>query len=142
MLDDKRIIGKLGELDSYIDELEAIIPKNYSGYINSKETKRACERLLHISIECMIDICTVIIAELRLGPPAEEETIFGKLRERGVISEKAANKLKVMKKFRNVLVHHYGAIDDKIVYRNLKTKLKDFYLFKKEILSFLKRHSN
>jgi len=42
MLDEKRILSKLDELDSYLTELEEVMPKNYEEYANSIEKKRAC----------------------------------------------------------------------------------------------------
>ncbi|MBI5332125.1 MAG: DUF86 domain-containing protein [Candidatus Aenigmarchaeota archaeon] len=133
-----RIKTNLGELDKYLDELKAIIPKKYENYVSSIETKRACERLAHISIECVIDICAVLVAELKLGPPAEEESIFDKLEEKHIMSNKLIKKLRMMKKFRNILVHQYGKVDDSLVYKNLVSKLNYFYIFKKEVLKIIK----
>jgi len=42
-----------------------------------------------------------------------------------------------MKGFRNILVHRYGKIDDKLAFRILKENLGDFYEFMKEIEEFL-----
>jgi uncharacterized protein YutE (UPF0331/DUF86 family) len=50
MLDKNRILTKLNELDTYLSELESIMPKSYEEYKNSIEKRRACERLLHILI--------------------------------------------------------------------------------------------
>jgi len=50
MLDKNRVLSKLDELDSYINELESVMPKSYEEYVNSIEKKRSCERLLHILI--------------------------------------------------------------------------------------------
>lgn len=60
MLDKNRILSKLDELDSYLIELKDVMPKNYEEYVSSIEKKRPCERLLHILIECVIDICTLM----------------------------------------------------------------------------------
>ncbi len=60
MLDKDRILSKLDELDSYLVELESVMPKNYEEYVSSIEKKRSCERLLHILIECTIDVCMLM----------------------------------------------------------------------------------
>ncbi|MFH0836844.1 MAG: HepT-like ribonuclease domain-containing protein, partial [Candidatus Aenigmatarchaeota archaeon] len=62
-----------------------------------------------------------------------------KLAEKHIISKNLIKKIRIMKKFRNVLVHQYGMIDDRIVYNNLRSKLDDFNIFKKEILRILKK---
>jgi len=45
-----------------------------------------------------------------------------------------------MKKFRNVLVHKYGDIDDKKAYEDIKEGLKDFEHIINEIEKFLKKY--
>lgn len=42
-----------------------------------------------------------------------------------------------MRGFRNFLVHRYGAIDDRIAFKDIKKGLKDFGIFKKEIERFI-----
>ncbi|MEM2972453.1 MAG: DUF86 domain-containing protein [Candidatus Bathyarchaeia archaeon] len=137
MLDKNRILSKLDELDTYLNELESIMPKSYEEYVGSVEKKRACERLLHILIECTIDICTLMVKGLRLGLPTEEGDLFEKLRQKGIISKQMERKLKAMRGFRNILVHRYGGVDDKLVFENLK-KTNDFKDFRKEIVDYLK----
>ena len=138
MLDKNRILSKLDELDSYLTELEDVMPKNYEEYINSIEKKRSCERLLHIMIECTIDVCNLMVKGLRLGLPAEEEDLFEKIEKKKIISKKMKEKLKLMRGFRNILVHRYADVDDQLVFENLKN-INDFREFRKQIISFLKK---
>ena len=74
-MDKNRILNKLGELDGYLDEIDRINIQYFDDYRMSFEKKRACERLLQISIEVVIDICNIIIKELRLGLPRLEALI-------------------------------------------------------------------
>jgi len=134
VLDRKRILAKLDELDSHLNELREIAPKSYKGYKESIEKRRACERLLHISIECVIDVCNVLVANMRLGLPAEEEDLFRKLQDAKVISRELADVLRRMRAFRNILVHRYGTVDDKLVYDVIENRLNDFKKFKRGIL--------
>jgi len=97
MLDKNRILSKLDEMDSYLSELESIMPKSYDEYVGSIEKKRACERVLHILIECVIDVCALIVKGLRLGLPAEEEDLFEKLEKEKIISKEMKEKLKRMR---------------------------------------------
>ena len=138
MLDKDRILSKIDELRSYLRELRSIAPKDYLVYVSNLEKKRACERLLQIMIECVIDICLLLVKGLELGLPSEESDLFKKLKEARVIDEEMEEKLKRMKGFRNILVHRYGEIDDEIVFENLQ-KLGDFEDFINEILNFIKR---
>lgn len=97
-----------------------------------------CERTLQTMIEICIDVANFIIKEKRLGLPAEEESAFEQLYEAKIISEEMTKTLKNMKKFRNILVHHYVEIKDNLVYQYATQRRSDFLDFKQEILSFLK----
>jgi len=135
-MDKERILNKIDELDQYLNELDKIIPDNFKDYKEIK-TKAACERLLQISIEIVIDICSLISSELRLGLPSEEESIFDNLEKKGIINKNMRNILIKMKGFRNILVHRYGEIEDKYVFEFLNEDLGNFDKFKEEILNFI-----
>ncbi len=137
-LDRERILAKIDQLDTYIAELKEIAPNSFAEY-QTVEKKRACERILQVSIEVVIDICNLLVSGLRLGLPAEEEDLFRKLLKADVISEEMSNKLREMRGFRNIIVHEYAQVDDRLVYEAVKTKLEDFSLFRREILAYLKQ---
>ena len=136
-MDKKRILSKIDELDSYLDELDNIKPENLEEYKSSVKDKRACERLLQISIETVLDICNIITSNLKLGLPSDEDEIFNVLSRKKIISKNMADILSVMKGFRNILVHRYGEVDDELVFENL-SEIEDFEKFKEEILKFIK----
>lgn len=136
MLDSERILAKLDELYGYQRELRQIMPASFAQF-KKIEKKRACERLMQVSIECVIDVCALTVSGLRLGLPSEEDDLFERLEEAGVISSDMKEILKKMKGFRNLLVHEYGRVDDEIVYDMVKNRLRDFIDFKKEITKVL-----
>ena len=133
MLDRDRLLAKIDVLEGYLKELREILPGSFEEY-KRVEKRRACERLLQVSIECVIDICGLMVIGLRLGLPAEEDDLFEKLEQAGIISSSRNESLKKMKAFRNILVHEYGHIDDMIVYEVLQNNLNDFEIFKRENL--------
>lgn len=133
MLDRERVLAKIDVLDGYLKEIREILPVDFEEY-KRIEKRRACERLLQVSIECIIDICGLIVTGLRLGLPAEEDDLFEKLEQAGIISSARKEALKRMEGFRNILVHEYGRVDDLMVYEVLQTKMDDFEAFKREIL--------
>ena len=137
MLDRNRVLVKIDQLERYLRELRQVLPEDFTSY-QKVEKKRACERLLQVSIEAAIDICHLLVSGLRLGIPSEEDDLFEKLKAAGVLSPKASEVLKEIKGFRNILVHEYTRLDDKIVYELAGTRLGDFEAFKQEILSYLK----
>lgn len=138
-VDKEKILSKLDELDSYLEEIEKVKTADLDEYKNSIEKKRSCERLLQISIECVIDVCNILVSNLKLGVPYDEDYLFDKLEEKKILSKRICGILKGMKSFRNILVHKYGRVNDEQVFENLD-KLEDFEMFKEEILKFLKEY--
>ncbi len=139
-MDKERVSAKIKEMDSYLSDLKAISPEKLEDYLDEEKTKRACERLIQISIEAVIEISSEIAKSLDVGFISDEEDIFEKLKKKKAISEKLASILKQMKGFRNILVHRYGEVDDREVFSFIENDLEDFQTFRKEILEFLKRH--
>lgn len=138
MLDRERLLAKMDVLNGYLRELREILPASFEEY-KKVEKRRACERLLQVSIECVIDICGLMVIGLRLGLPAEEDDLFEKLEQAGFITSSRKESLKRMKGFRNILVHEYGHVDDVIVYEILQNNLNDFEAFKQEMLQAIKK---
>ncbi len=136
-MDKERILVYIDRLDRYLNELKDIMPENYETY-QKIEKKRACERLLQVSIESVLDICAQVVIELRLGLPSEEDDIFEKLEQAKIISSATKETLKRMKGFRNILVHEYGHIDDRLVFDVLKNNMEDYNSIRKEIIAALK----
>ena len=136
-MDKERILAKIDRLDRYLHELKDIMPESFETY-QKIEKKRACERLLQVSVESVLDICAQVVIELRLGLPSEEDEIFEKLEQAKIISSATRETLKRMRGFRNILVHEYGHIDDRLVYDVLKNNIDDFNLIRKEIIAALK----
>ena len=133
MVDKARILSKVAELDSYIAELREVSPASFDEY-QLVEKKRSCERLLQLCIECIIDICKMFVTGLKLGLPSDENDLFSKLNAKRIVSREMAKTLREMRGLRNILIHEYAAVDDELVYSYVKTNVKDFEEFKKQVL--------
>jgi len=136
-MDKERILTKLDEMGQYLGELQEIIPDSFEAYQASVETRRAAERLLQITIESAMDTCFLLVKGLKLGLPAEEEEFLGKLKGK-VLKPSTVERLKGMKRFRNLLVHGYARIDNERVFEILEHGLEVFEDFKEQVLKFLK----
>lgn len=117
VVDRHRILAKLDELDGYLQELRSILPDRLEDYL-AVEKKRACERLVQISVEAALDVCALLVTGLRLGLPGEEDDLFDKLLQAHVLSSSMIDTLRRLKGLRNLLVHEYGRIVDSIVFPN------------------------
>lgn len=135
-MDKERIYAKIDEMEQYLKELHEVVPDSFEDYRDSIEKKRATERLLQITIGAVMDICAMLVKELRLGLPSVEEDFLEKLKE-NVLEPSLVEKLKEMKGFRNILVHGYSKIEDERVFEIIGKKLEDFQDFRMEVLEFL-----
>lgn len=140
MLDERRILAKIDELDGYLSELRAVAPENLEQY-GVIEKKRSCERLLQLCVECVIDICRILVSGMRLGLPSDENDLFLKLQKNRIVTSSMAGILRQMRSFRNILVHEYAAVDDELVFTFVKNRLEDFDKFKKLVLKALKKRN-
>jgi uncharacterized protein YutE (UPF0331/DUF86 family) len=137
VVDRDRVLAKLDDLDGYLRELRAIAPTRFEEYL-AIEKRRACERLLQVCVEAVIDTCALLVTGLRLGLPAEADDLFAKLAERGVLAAATVGTLRRMKGLRNLLFHEYGRIDDRVVFETVPRRLGDFDAFTREVLAFLR----
>lgn len=124
---------KIQSLRDHLDSIQAYIPTSEEVYLKFKLRRLAIERLLQVSIEHVLDLCFMLIADLHLGLPEDDDQILDLLKEKINMIEK----IKSMKRFRNILVHKYGEINDKMVYLNISENLDDFYEFIDEIMKII-----
>lgn len=136
MVDRERVLAKLDEMRGYVAELRSIAPATLDEY-RRVATRRACERLLQIAVECVIDVCQLLVSGLRLGLPAAEEDLFDKVEDAGLFTAATANTLRRMRGCRNILVHEYGHVSDAIVFDTINKSLDDFDSFAREALDAL-----
>jgi uncharacterized protein YutE (UPF0331/DUF86 family) len=136
-MDRERILSKLDTLEEYLEQLHAIKPQSFEEYTAMLEKKMSCERLLHLLIETTMDTCYLLVKELKLGLPAGDESAIQKLS--GVFSPALVEKLRGMKRLRNILVHRYDEILDDRIFAILEQNLDDFRVFKRETITALER---
>lgn len=77
-------------------------------------------------IENILDICAIINSDLRFGSPVDEDDIVTSLVKNKMISKDTAETIKQLKGFRNIIVHRYGTIDDKLAFELISNNLEDF----------------
>jgi len=101
--------------------------------------RNTCKKI-EFAVENVFDVCAIINTDLELGIPANDEDVVGNLVKNEVLDEEMREKLKSMKGFRNIVMHKYGKIDDKLAFKILKERMHDFYEFVEKIETFLNQH--
>lgn len=134
-----RITELFQEFRKAVGSLRKLQETPLGEFLANFEKQGSAKYFFIVAIEAAIDICNHIIAEERLGQPREYAEVFRVMGEAGIFPEDLLGKLEQMAKFRNLLVHLYGKVDDRQVYEILQTRLGDFEQFELAIQEFLRR---
>ncbi len=135
----KLIKSKIGKLIDSLDFIEENLPASVEDFLNSRVIRNAVYKEVEFAIETILDIFAIINSDLRFGVPEEDEAIINNFEKEKVFSERIISVVKDMKKFRNILVHKYGEINDEQAFENIREGLKDFESIVNEIEEFLKK---
>ena len=135
----KQIIeSKCEKIIDNLEYIEETLPDSYEQFSKSRMLKDSIYKEIEFSIELVLDICSIINMDLRLGVPDVEDNILDNLEKNKILSQKSINLIREMKKSRWILVHKYGEIDDSIAYESIKEGIKDFEYILKKIENLLK----
>jgi uncharacterized protein YutE (UPF0331/DUF86 family) len=102
-----------------------------------KDVQAAKYSILEI-MEACIDIANYIIAVKGFRRAEEYSEMFRVLKEERVIGKELAAKLGDMARFRNLLVHRYGEVDNRKLLEIIKHSLNNIEEFEREIAKFVK----
>ncbi len=138
MINKEKIESLLSRLDSFIKSLEDLQNLSVEEYLKEERNIYSGRYLLQISIETCINIANHIVSRMKFGLPNEYADAFRLLKENGVISNELLEKLILMTRFRNRVVHLYWDIDDSYVFNLINNNLKDIIEFEASIKNFLK----
>jgi uncharacterized protein YutE (UPF0331/DUF86 family) len=133
------IRSKLAEIEESIDLVEENLPQSFEEFSKLGLVKDGIYKRMEFAIENIIDITSIISADLRLGVPESEESFVESLVNNGILTQNMAEKTRRMKGFRNIIVHRYGRIDDLLAYKILTEHMADIYEFIESIERFLDR---
>ena len=128
---------KLAIIDESINLIEENIPDDVDAFIHLGLLKDGIYKRIEYAIETILDICAILNADMALGIPETEEDIISSLVRKGVITGETGQEVRAMKRFRNIVVHRYGRIDDAIAYELLSENIPSFNRFRTEIERFL-----
>lgn len=131
----KRIEDKIIEIETFLEELLSVLPKDFENYKEDWKIRDICERHFEKIIEASVDLSFMIIKNKGLITPKDDKNSFDILNQENIISDELAEKLKEAKGMRNIIAHEYGKIEDEIVFESVTEHLeKDI----KEFISIIK----
>jgi uncharacterized protein YutE (UPF0331/DUF86 family) len=121
----------------YLDKLAPIAEKSFKEYVSDFYLKTSTERLIQLIVECASDVNNHVVLELKQRPPEDYASSFIKAAEVGLISHQLADLLKGSGGMRNIIVHEYMDIDDKMVFDVLPKAISDFKEYIKQVDKYL-----
>ena len=136
----KLIENKLTQVIDDVNLVSENLPDNFNEFKVMGLAKDGIYKRLESAIESILDVCAIINSDLGLGMPEAEENILDNLEFKKIFDKKILDLIKEMKKFRNILVHRYGKINDETAFEDIKEGSKDFELIIEETERFLEKH--
>ena len=117
-----RIQRKIKDIEEYLTELESILPSTFEEY-NSIICKAACERYFEKIIDAATDAVFLLIKEKGLEVPQDDKQAFEILKKHDILTAVLCKRLQNAKSMRNLIVHAYGTVDDKMVFEAITQEL-------------------
>jgi len=138
----KRYNDKLEYLNQTIEHLN-----NWTETIDSKEFIERLElqkqygiyHAFQIGIEIITDLVSMIVKDVKLIPKDDYSNI-NILKNKKIVSEDLAAKLREANGLRNRIVHDYNGLDNEIAYDRLTNLIKYFQEFKVKAKEWLKKN--
>jgi len=128
---------KITEIVECVTLVRENLPQSAEDFMFLGLVKDGIYKRIEFAIEDIFDICAIVNTDLELGVPGEDDDILDNLVNKNIISKQMQEKIHAMKGFRNIVVHRYGKIDDRLAFDLLTAHLNDFADFIDEIEKFL-----
>ncbi len=123
------------------ESIEKCIKRIHEEYENNPENLEDYRRLdcivfnLQRSCELVTDIAMYIVSMRKLGIPQEKRGAFELLYKNGLISKETETNMKKMIGFRNIAIHDYKNIDEKILKDVIENHLDELLEFARDMLN-------
>jgi len=119
LVDAERIGSRLDRLEHLIELLDEVRAGGEESYLADERLRAMTERWLQLAIQTCIDIGAQLVSELSVDPPSDYAGVFRSLTSAGHLEPELGKSLAAAAGQRNVLVHMYLDIDDRVVFAAL-----------------------
>jgi uncharacterized protein YutE (UPF0331/DUF86 family) len=124
-------------LSEHVNALKALRDTTLEEYTGNPILRGYVERTLQVCAQICLDVGGHLVAELGLRPPADVRDVFVILHEEGIVPDDLLPELADMVGFRNLIVHDYARVDDRLVHAVLQEHVTDFARFASAVIAFL-----
>lgn len=133
----EEIENKLEKLSGYVEELESNSDVTVEELEEDRMKRAAIERFFQMSIETVLDVCSMVVSYEGLEKPDEYRKLILELGKAGILDKEFSGEFADVAGFRNILVHQYTEVKLELLRENLKTGLEDFDTFSRQIAGYL-----
>jgi uncharacterized protein YutE (UPF0331/DUF86 family) len=137
MVERDKIEGLARHLRKYTTHLREISGQDQADFLQDPRSIGSARYYLQVSIETCINIANHIIAAERLRAPKDYKDSFQVLTEAGILPRDFARTMRELAGLRNLLVHLYWDVDDKMIYEGIRSELDDFETFVGYIVHYM-----
>jgi len=130
---------KLRRIEGLLRELKSVHIDSFDEFGANIVTKRFVERNIELAVEQMVDVCKHFVSRLDLREPETYAECFERLAQAGIVPDEVVQTFQSMARFRNMLIHIYDDVDDRVTYEIYTGRLEDFTLFVGTIRNYLRR---
>ncbi len=114
----KRYEEKLEFIQECLILLREWIPPNMEEFTRDMKTKKAVYKVVEELADCIMDIVAMMVRDE--GKVVRDDyTNLHTLKQLGLITDELLGKLRELNGLRNVLVHRYNGIDDRLAYTSI-----------------------
>lgn len=122
MLETTYLCAKIEVMRGYYSELMDIVADaTLDQYVESTLIRRSTERIIQLIVECATDINCMILKGLGKPAPKDYFNSFIELGEVGVLEMDFVLSIAPSTGLRNILVHEYRKIDNRIVFQSIQS---------------------
>lgn len=130
MVDPRRLRAVLDRIGAEASQLRRLAAMSDDELMADPERMPGVKYRLQVAVEACIDAAEHIIASERLRAPESYADAFTALGEAGTLDPALTTSLEDAARFRNLLVHQYGDVDDSRVREILRTRIDDLERFR------------
>lgn len=128
------VINKFNTIEKCINRIN----EEYENNSQNLEDYRKMDMIvlnLQRACEAVLDLAMYVVSTRKLGLPQNKRETFKLLEESNIIDSKMSKNMQGMVGFRNIAVHDYKEIDDKILQDVIENHLNDLMEFARIILN-------
>lgn len=137
MMERQRIAQYLGQIESELADISDILSNSDNDILTSPHLLKSCKYSLIVIAEAIGGVLQHILAKRFKLPITDYSETLGRARERGVFSAELFERLQPFIAFRNMLVHQYWRVEERLFLANIRSGISVFRDFIREIHEFM-----